>query len=69
MTHITDDKIRKTKRFERGLRPAIRNWRSVLKLPSYADMVERALIIERDLEEIHEIWDKNYKDKFISKSK
>ncbi|RZS25383.1 hypothetical protein BHM03_00058572 [Ensete ventricosum] len=49
---MTDDEIMKAKRFERGLRPAIRSRRSVLKLLSYDDVVERALIIERDLEEI-----------------
>ncbi|RRT32201.1 hypothetical protein B296_00044808 [Ensete ventricosum] len=52
---MTDDKIRKAKRFERGLRPTIRSRISALKLPIYADVVERALIIERDLEEIQEI--------------
>ncbi|CAD5168201.1 unnamed protein product, partial [Musa acuminata subsp. malaccensis] len=67
-THITDDEIRKAKKFERGLRPAIRSRISALKLQVYADVVERALIIERDLEEIQEIRDKKDK-KFISKSK
>ncbi|RRT40979.1 hypothetical protein B296_00040464 [Ensete ventricosum] len=65
---MTDDEIRKSKRFERGLRLAIRSRISVLKLPSYADVVENALIIERDLEEIQEIRGKN-KDQFITKSK
>ncbi|RRT47525.1 hypothetical protein B296_00021282 [Ensete ventricosum] len=47
----------------------IRSRISALKLPSYSDMVEKALIIERDLDEVQEIVSKNYKDKFISKSK
>ncbi|RZS25858.1 hypothetical protein BHM03_00059141 [Ensete ventricosum] len=59
----------KAKRFERGLRPGIRSQISALKLFSYADVVESALIIERDLEEIQEIVGKNYKDKFTNKSK
>ena len=67
-THITDDEIRKAQKFERGLRPAIRSRILALKLQAYADVVERALIIERDLEEIQEIRDKKDK-KFISKSK
>ncbi|RRT55901.1 hypothetical protein B296_00029428 [Ensete ventricosum] len=66
---MTDDEIRKIKRFERGLRPKIRSQILAVKLPSYADVVERALIIERDLEEIQEIMGKNYKDKFTSISK
>ncbi|RWV94838.1 hypothetical protein GW17_00042586 [Ensete ventricosum] len=66
---MNDNKTRKIKKFERGLRPVIRSQILALKLPSYADVVERALIIERDLEEIQEIRGKNYKDKFISKSK
>ncbi|RRT83612.1 hypothetical protein B296_00014265 [Ensete ventricosum] len=49
---MTDDETKKSKRFERGLRPTIRSRISTLKLSSYADMVEMALIIERDFEEI-----------------
>ncbi|RWV82441.1 hypothetical protein GW17_00056059 [Ensete ventricosum] len=60
-------KLGKAKRFERGLRPTIRSRISALKLSSYSDIVEKALIIERDLEEVQEIVSKNYKDKFISK--
>ncbi|RRT33528.1 hypothetical protein B296_00039413 [Ensete ventricosum] len=66
---MTDNKIRKAKRFERGIRPVIRSRLSILKLPSYADVVERALIIERDLKKIQKIMGKNYKDKLTSKSK
>uniref|UniRef100_A0A804JW91 Uncharacterized protein n=1 Tax=Musa acuminata subsp. malaccensis TaxID=214687 RepID=A0A804JW91_MUSAM len=45
-THMTDDESRKARRFERGLRPAIRSRMSALKLQTYADTVERALKIE-----------------------
>ncbi|RZR82846.1 hypothetical protein BHM03_00009374 [Ensete ventricosum] len=66
---MIDDESRKAKRFERGLRLAIRSRISALKLTTYADVVERALIIERDLGEIQEIRGKKGKDRFISKSK
>ncbi|RWW10097.1 hypothetical protein GW17_00026376 [Ensete ventricosum] len=65
---MTDDEIRKSKRFERGLRPAIRSQILTLKLSSYANVVKRALIIERDSKEIQEIRGKK-KDKFTVKSK
>ncbi|XP_018685045.2 uncharacterized protein LOC103995568 isoform X2 [Musa acuminata AAA Group] len=68
-TYITDDESRKAKRFERGLKPAIRSWISVLKLQTYADVVERAMIIEKNIEEIQEIRGKNDKDKFTNKNK
>ena len=68
-THMIDDEYRKARRFERGLRPAIRSRISVLKLQVYTDVVERAFILEKDLEEIQEIRDKNSKDKFVGKSK
>ena len=46
------DEYRKARRFERGLRPAIRSRISALKLQVYTDVVERAFILEKDLEEI-----------------
>ena len=66
---MIDDEYRKARRFERGLRPAIRSRISALKLQVYTDVVERAFILEKDLEEIQEIRDKNSKDKFVGKSK
>ncbi|RWW87724.1 hypothetical protein BHE74_00003432 [Ensete ventricosum] len=65
---MIDDEIRKLKRFERHLRLAKRSQILALKLSLYADVVERALIIERDLEEIQKIRGKN-KDQFTAKSK
>ncbi|RRT50523.1 hypothetical protein B296_00024511 [Ensete ventricosum] len=56
---MTDDESRKAKRFERGLRLAIRSRKSTLKLQTYADVVERALKIKRDFGEIQEIRGKN----------
>ncbi|RRT43555.1 hypothetical protein B296_00024551 [Ensete ventricosum] len=38
---MTDDEIRKAKRFERGLRPTIRSQISILKLSLYTDVVEK----------------------------
>ncbi|CAL9130901.1 unnamed protein product, partial [Musa textilis] len=68
-THITDDESRKIKKFERGLKPTIRSQISVLKLRAYVDVVERAMIIEKNIEEIQEIKGKNDKDKFTNKNK
>ncbi|RRT73248.1 hypothetical protein B296_00004228 [Ensete ventricosum] len=66
---MIDDESRKTKRFERGLRPTIRSRILALKLQAYANVVERTLIIERDFEEIQEISGKCNKDKLTNKSK
>ncbi|CAL9097852.1 unnamed protein product, partial [Musa textilis] len=66
---MTDDEFRKARRFERGLRPAIRSRMSALKFQTYADTVEIALKIERDIEEIQEIIGKNKRDKFTGKSR
>ncbi|XP_058075840.1 uncharacterized protein LOC131224339 [Magnolia sinica] len=48
---MIQDEARKAKKFERGLRGSIRNKLTPLKLRLYADVVERALMIERDNEE------------------
>lgn len=64
--YITDDESRKTKRFKMRLR-LIRNRISALKLRAYT--VDKAIIIERDIEKAHDIRGKNGKDNFINKNK
>ena len=39
------------KSFEQGLRPAIREKLVALKIRDYGDMVDRAALVERDIED------------------
>ena len=50
-TALVADEQSKCRRFLEGLRPAIKSRLSILKLNVYADLVDRAIIAERDLAE------------------
>lgn len=54
--HLIPDDATKAKRFEQGLRPAIKDKISILKLTRYADVVDRALIAERSTPEDKKVW-------------
>ena len=41
----------RAKRFEQGLRPAIQKKLVALKIRDYGDMVDRAALMERDIED------------------
>ncbi|XP_028101658.1 uncharacterized protein LOC114300974 [Camellia sinensis] len=47
--HMVDTDYKKARKFERGLRGAILGRVNVLKLPTYVDVLERAVIAERNL--------------------
>ena len=42
----------RSKRFEQGLRPVIREKLVALEIRDYGDIVDRAALVERDLEDI-----------------
>ncbi|RZS00345.1 hypothetical protein BHM03_00030040, partial [Ensete ventricosum] len=65
-THISDNESIKIKRFGRILKLGIRSQISILKLQTYIDVLDKIMIIERDIEEIQKI---RCKDKFINKNK
>ena len=44
----------KTLKFQDGLKPYIKNKISILKLSVYSEVVDRALIVEKDNEELHQ---------------
>ena len=44
----------KTLKFQDGLKPYLKNKRSILKLGVYLDVVDKALIAEKDNEELHQ---------------
>ena len=43
----------KTLKFQDGLKPYMKNKISILKLSVYSEVVDRALIVEKDNEELH----------------
>ena len=45
----------KTRRFQQGLRPAIRNRLVPLAIRDYSELVKRALLVEQDIEETNQI--------------
>ena len=45
----------KTRRFQQGLRPAIRNRLVPLTIRDYSELVKRALLVEQDIEETNQI--------------
>ncbi|XP_062029239.1 uncharacterized protein LOC133745201 [Rosa rugosa] len=49
--------LTKAKRFQDGLRPTIKEKVSILKLERYAEVVDRALIAEQNLNETKRIWE------------
>ena len=44
----------KTLKFQDGLKPYLKNKISILKLSVYSEVVDRALITEKDNEELHQ---------------
>ncbi|KAI3889773.1 hypothetical protein MKW92_001340, partial [Papaver armeniacum] len=67
-THLVENEELKAFKFQEGLRPSIKSKLSILKITSYNDIVERAMIAERDFEEAARIrechtGDKNNKNK------
>ena len=46
--HLVDTEERKARRFERGLRPNLYNAIAVLRLPTYADVLQRVQLIVKD---------------------
>ena len=44
----------KTLKFQDGLKPYMKNKISILKLSVYSEVVDRALIVEKDNEELHQ---------------
>ena len=47
----------KTKRFRQGLRSAIRNRVVSLAIRDYFELVKRALLVEQDMNDTHQIWE------------
>ncbi|XP_034708980.1 uncharacterized protein LOC117932042 [Vitis riparia] len=47
----------KTKRFQKGLRPTIRNRLVPLAIRDYFELVKMALLVEQDIEETNQIWE------------
>ena len=45
----------KARRFQQGLRPAIRNRLVPLAIRDYSELVKRALLVEQDIEETNQI--------------
>lgn len=54
-SHVIDTDVRKARKFEDGLLPEIRFVVRPLRLPTYADVVDRALLVEQGLEEVRRI--------------
>ncbi|XP_026428958.1 uncharacterized protein LOC113324893 [Papaver somniferum] len=50
-THLVENEELKAFKFQEGLRPSIKGRLSILKITSYNEIVERAMIVERDIEE------------------
>ncbi|XP_026451394.1 uncharacterized protein LOC113351666 [Papaver somniferum] len=49
--HLVENEELKAFKFQEGLRPSIKGRLSILKITSYIEIVERAMIAERDIEE------------------
>ena len=50
---FTSTEANRAKRFEQGLRPVIREKLVALKIRDYGDIVDRAALGERDIEDSH----------------
>ncbi|XP_062012531.1 uncharacterized protein LOC133729070 [Rosa rugosa] len=53
---IIPNEAAKAKKFEEGLNPKIREKVSILKLLKYSEVVDRALIVERSIQETKRVW-------------
>ena len=47
----------KVRRFQQGLRPAIKNRLVLVTIKDYSELVKRALLVEQDIEETNQIWE------------
>ncbi|KAH7840521.1 hypothetical protein Vadar_018009 [Vaccinium darrowii] len=54
-SHIIDTDSRKARKFEDGLLPEIRNVVRPLRLATYAEVLDRALLVEQGLEDVRRI--------------
>ena len=52
--HLIVIKVDKAMKFQDGLKPYLKNKMSILKLGVYLEVVDRALIAERDSEELYQ---------------
>lgn len=55
--NMIPNELSKARRFQDGLRPTIKERVSILKLERYADVVDRALIAEQNINETKMIWE------------
>ena len=51
--HLIAIKVDKVMKFQDGLKPYLKNKISILMLGVYSEVVDRALIVERDFEELY----------------
>ncbi|XP_026433783.1 uncharacterized protein LOC113331270 [Papaver somniferum] len=61
--HLVENEELKTFKFQEGLNPSIKSRLSVLKSTSYTEIVERAMIAERELEETARILERHAGDR------
>ncbi|XP_026419874.1 uncharacterized protein LOC113315839 [Papaver somniferum] len=61
--HLVENEELKAFKFQEGLKPSIKSRLSVLKITSYIEIVERAMIAERDLEEAARIRERHAGDR------
>ncbi|KAI8563814.1 hypothetical protein RHMOL_Rhmol03G0138300 [Rhododendron molle] len=50
-SHIVADENKKARKFEDGLKYEIRKVVRPMRLPTYADVVDRALLVEQEIQE------------------
>ncbi|KAI3928031.1 hypothetical protein MKW98_023632 [Papaver atlanticum] len=61
--HLVENEELEPFKFQEGLKPSIKGRLSVLKITSYTEIVERAMITERDLEEAARIRERHAGDR------
>ncbi|XP_026405502.1 uncharacterized protein LOC113300515 [Papaver somniferum] len=66
--HLVENEELKAFKFHEGLRPSIKGRLSILKITSYNEIVERAMIAERDIEEANRIRERHNGDKNKNKN-
>ena len=65
--YMVDTKEKKARKFEEGLKGNIKNRLELLQLPTYAEVVNRALLTERSIEEYYQDKDNKRKGGVVSK--
>ena len=53
-SHLIAIEVDKAMKFQDGLKPTLKNKISILKLGVYSEVVDKALIAERDSEELYQ---------------